>query len=127
LHHSRNTHRFEQGGSKLKAIFWTLVFLAIIFAAFKLVPPFVAKYQLQDRMTNEARFATVTPRTEEQIRNNVFQTIQDLEIPARREDIKIENTGRLVRISVEYTVTVDFILFQTDLHFHPVAENRALI
>lgn len=92
-----------------------------------MVPLYAAQYQLQDRMLVEARFATVTPRTEEQLRNTIFQSVQDLDIPARREDIKIENTGRVVRISLEYTVTVDFILFQTELHFHPIAENHALI
>ncbi len=119
-------HR-ERGGAKLKAILWTAVLLAGLYAAFKVVPIYFANYQLQDQMQTEARFATVNHRTDEDLRNVIYKEIQDRDIPARREDIKIlENSQRGVRISVDYTATVDLTVYQLELHFTPTVDNRAL-
>ena len=117
----------QRGGARLKAIFWTAVLVAVFYSGFKVVPVYFANYQLQDKMQTEARFAVVNHRTDEDLRNIIFKEIQDQDIPARREDIKIlENTQRAVRISVDYTVPVDLKVYQFDLHFTPRAENRAL-
>ncbi|MBI3668821.1 MAG: DUF4845 domain-containing protein [Acidobacteria bacterium] len=117
----------QRGGALLKAIFWTAVLVAVLYAGFKVVPIYFANYQLQDKMQTEARFAVVNRRTDEELRKIIFKEIQDQNIPARREDIKIlENTQRAVRIQVDYTVPVDLKVYQFDLHFTPSAENRAL-
>ena len=81
--------RSERGAGKLKAIIVTAILIVGIIAACKLIPPYSAEYQLADKMQEIARFAVVNRYTEEQIREQVFKTIQDLEIPAKREDIKV--------------------------------------
>jgi hypothetical protein len=119
--------RPERGEGNAKAILWTFVLIVAVFLGIKLIPAFVSEYRLQDRLLTEARFATVNRRGEEELRNIIFQQIQDLEIPARREDIKIEISSRYVRISVEYTVPVDLWLYSTELHFNPSTENKSLL
>lgn len=116
----------ERGGSKLKAILWLLVLVAGVFTAFKVIPAYINNYSLQDKMQTEARFATVNRRTEEDIRDVIFKEIQELGIPAHREDIKVEASSRGVKISVDYTVNVDLKVYQLKLHFNPAAENRSL-
>ena len=117
----------ERGGAKLKAILWTAALLAGFYVAFKVVPIYFANYQLQDKMQTEARYATVNHRSDDDLRNVIYKEIQDQDIPARREDIKIlENSQRGVRISVDYTATVDLALYQLELHFTPTVDNRAL-
>ncbi len=116
----------SRGGAKLKAIIWLLVLGGAAYVGYKLVPIYFANYQLQDKMLTEARFATVNRRSIEEIRDIVFREIQDREIPARREDIRVETSQRGVRIVVDYTVTVDLRVYQLQLHFTPTAENRAL-
>ena len=117
-----------QGGEgRAKAIFWTLVFLTVIFVCYKVIPSYVKDFELQEKMQETARYASAFHKPEEEIRDTIFKEVQDLEIPAKREDIKVEYSGRTVRISVEYTVAVDFLLFQRDMHFKPSSENRSLI
>jgi hypothetical protein len=116
----------ERGAGRFKAILWTFVLLLLVFVAYKLVPVYVAKYELQDKMTATARFATVNRRSDDQIRDEIFKEVQDLDIPAHREDIHVENSTSLVRISLEYAVPVDFLIFQTELHFDLAAENHSL-
>lgn len=119
--------RRQRGEGRLKAIVWTAILVLLVFAGFKLVPPYVNQYQLQDKITEEARFDTVNRKTDDQIRDVIYREIQDLGIPARREDIKLENTYHLVRITVEYTVPVDLWIYKTELHFVATSENKSLI
>ncbi len=110
----------------MKAIFWTFVLVLVAYICYKIAPPYVAEYQLQDKMQTEARYATVYRRTDEELRDIIFREMQDLSIPGHREDIKIENTGRYVKITVDYTVPLDLIFYHTEMHFSPTSENRSL-
>jgi len=117
----------ESGGARLRAIVWLLILGAAGYAAFKVVPVYLANYQLEDRMQTEARYAVVNHRTDDNLRDIIYREIQDQDIPANREDIKIlENSQRVVRLSVDYTVNIDLKVYQLHLHFNPTAENRAL-
>jgi hypothetical protein len=97
------------------------------YVGFKVIPIYMANYQLQDKMQTEARFATVNHKTDEELRDVIFREIRDRDIPARREDIQVlENTQRRVSVSVEYTVPVDLKVYQLHLRFNPSAENRSI-
>jgi hypothetical protein len=117
----------QRGEGKLKAIVYTAILAAAVFVAFKTVPSYVAEFQLKDKMTEQARFAIVNRYTEDQIKDNIFRVIQDLDIPAKRDDIKVANTNHGIEISVSYTVPVDFLVYQTDLNFTPSSEGRDLM
>jgi uncharacterized membrane protein len=119
--------RSELGEGKLKAIIYTAIFLLVIYCAVKIVPAYVSEYQLQDKMQEVARFAVVNRYTEEQIKDNVYKTVQELEIPAKREDIKVSANTSVVKITMNYTVPVDLLFYHMDLHFTPSSENKALI
>jgi hypothetical protein len=115
--------RSQRGGGKLKALVYTAVLIAAVYSAVKVVPAFVAEYQLKDKMSEQARFAVVNRYTEEQIRDNIFKTIQDLDIPAKREDVKVQNTNHGLEISVNYSVPVDLMVYKTELNFSPSSEG----
>jgi hypothetical protein len=124
--HARAARQKQRGEGKLKAILVLVVIVLGIYAAVKLVPPYIAEYQLADKIQEQARFAIVNHITEEQIRNNVFKVIQDLEIPAKKQDIKIVADDRAVKITVDYFVPVDLLSYHVDLHFTPSSENKSL-
>jgi hypothetical protein len=116
----------QRGGGRLKALVWTLILAAMAFVLYKEVPPRINDYELQDKMREEALFASASRKTPEDVRNAIFEKIQDLGIPAKKEDIKVEVNLRGCRISVEYTVPIDLMVYQHELHFHPAADNRSL-
>jgi hypothetical protein len=118
--------RSERGAGKLKAVLYTVIIVLIVYTAFKIVPVYIQDYQLSDKMQEQARFAVVNRYTEEQIRDNVFKVAQELEIPIKRDTIKVFNTNAVVRISLEYRVPVDLFFYHLDLHFSPSSENKAL-
>ena len=117
----------QRGEGRLKAIIYTVILVAGIYAAFKLVPLYVANYELKDKISEQARFAVVNRYSEEQVRDILYKTIQDLDIPAKREDIKVEQTNHGLMISVNYTVPVDFKVYKTEITFTPSSEGLDLL
>jgi hypothetical protein len=118
--------RQQRGEGKLKTIFFLLFFAFMIFIGFRTVPAYVAEYQLADKMQESARFAVVTRQNEDQIRESIYKVVQDLEIPAKKEDIKITSTNSLVTIAIDYNVPVDLLVYQTEMHFSPSSANKSL-
>jgi hypothetical protein len=118
--------RHERGEGKAKTILFLLFFASMIFIGFKTIPAYVAEYQLADKMQETARFSVVTRQNEEQIRDAIFKVIQDLDIPAKKEDIKVTSTNQLVTINVDYTVPVDLVVYQTEMHFSPSSANKSV-
>lgn len=116
----------SRGGARLKAIIWLLILGAAVYVCYKVIPIYLNNYQLEDRMQTEARFAVVNRKSEEAIRDVVYREIQERDIPARREDIRVQSTQRNVHISVDYTVTVDLRVYQLHLHFTPTVDAQAL-
>jgi hypothetical protein len=118
--------RSQRGAGKLKVIAFAAIVILALYAAFKLVPPYVSEYQLQDKMQEQARFGVVNRYTDEQVRESIFKVVQDLDLPVKREDIKVTVTQAFVKVSLDYTVPVDLLVYSTELHFSPSSENKAL-
>jgi hypothetical protein len=119
---AKESQRSQRGAGKLKAIIYTAILVVGIYAAFKIVPLYVADYQLKDKMAEQARFAVVNHYSDDQIRDVIYKTVQDLDIPAKREDIKVEHTNRGLRISLDYTTPIDFMVYQTQWNFATSSE-----
>ena len=118
--------RRQRGEGKLKALVVTALIVFGIYAAVKLVPPYVAEYQLNDKMQETARFAQVSGYSEDQIRDVIFKTAEDLDIPVTKDQIKVVAGRPVTKISIDYTVPVNLLFFETTLHFSPSAENHSL-
>ena len=126
-HGIRSSRRFQRGEGKLKALVWTVILVYGAYAGYKIVPAYVAEYQLSDQMQEQARFAVVNHYPEEQVRDNIYKVVQELDIPVKREQIKVLSSLSIVRISMEYTVPVDLLVYHVDLHFTPSSENKSLL
>ena len=118
--------RFERGEGKLKGILIVVILVLAIYTAWKVVPPYVNDYQLSDIMQEQSRYALVNRYTEDQIRDKIYKQMIDLDIPAKREDIKIVANNNVVKISLDYTVPVDVLVYHMDLHFTPNSETKSL-
>jgi hypothetical protein len=118
--------RSQFGGGKLKALLWTAALVYAGYAGYKLIPAYIANYELADKMTEESRFAVVNRYTEDQIRDVIYKEVTELEIPARKDEIKVLASQQAVRISLDYTVPVDLLFYHMQLHFTPSSEGKAL-
>jgi hypothetical protein len=121
----QNEHR-EHGGGRLATMLMILVLAAAVFVGFKIFPAYFSNYQLQDSMLTEARFAVSSRKSEEDVRAAVWKKIQELGIPAKREDIKVTFVDTSVNIEVNYVVHVDLKVYEFNLEFHPHADNHTI-
>jgi hypothetical protein len=99
---------------------------AMAFAAFKIVPSYFADYQLKDAMVTEARFAMVNRKAATDVQDDIWKKVQELGIPAKKDDIVVLSDQGNVRIDVSYSVPVDLVVYQYSLQFHPEADNKPL-
>lgn len=118
----------QRGGGKLGFFITIIILGAIAFCAFKMVPSLFANYQLQDAITTEARFATSTypKKTLDDIQNDVYKKIQELGVPAKKEDVKVTTDGSLVTIALDYSVTWDLLVTQITHPFHLYADSHPI-
>jgi len=114
--------------STIKLILGLLLVVALVYVGAEIIPPYFANYQFQDAIDNEARLGTYSIKGDEVIRDAVFRSAQDLEIPVSRDDIKVQRIGLTgtgtVTIETDYSVHVDLPGYPLDLHFHPVSKNK---
>lgn len=104
-----------------------MILVAFIYTAAMVIPVLINEYQFQDNLQNIARFASVNRKTNEQIRKEVLDEAQKEDLPVQVDDIKVEGSAGNVRISVDYSVTVDLKFYQWTLNFHPAAYNASLL
>jgi hypothetical protein len=112
----------------VSGILLILVVVAIIFLAFKLLPPYISNYQLQDSLNSIARAATYNYKmTPDEVRGQVMSEAHDLGVPIEETQVDVQKTGVSVSISVRYSVPVDLLVHQVVLNFEPSAGNRNII
>lgn len=118
----------QKGGSKLNLLITVAIVGSMAFAAIQIVPPYFANYQFQDAIETESRFALTgyPKRSQDDIQNEIFKKAQDLGIPVKHDDIKVDMTTGTVGISTDYSVPIDLKVYQFTLQFHPHADNHTI-
>ncbi|HKW88676.1 MAG TPA: DUF4845 domain-containing protein [Candidatus Acidoferrales bacterium] len=107
-----------------------IVLAGLVFSAVKIVPIYVENYDLLDAMQQEARFNfnpnTGVAKSPDDIRADIFKKVKELGIPIQPDNIQVTRDGNRVTISADYSVPVDLVVYQFDLHFHPQADNTSI-
>jgi uncharacterized protein DUF4845 len=116
----------ERGSARLKAVVWIALLGAFIFVCVKVVPVLFNEYQFQDAMQTTARFATINRQSPDEIRKTLVQEAKSKDIPVQPENIHVTNDAGNVKISADYSVTVDLQVYQLTLNLHPSATNNVL-
>ena len=123
---SRASRKGEQGGARIKSLIVLILLGAFVFCCVKIVPLYLANYELQDSMRQMAAYASAYRKQDDDIRADVEKKVQQLGIPADDKDIDVSDVSGNVHISVDYTVPVDLAVYQLQLHFHPQVNNASL-
>ncbi|MFZ3265160.1 MAG: hypothetical protein WA172_14245 [Terriglobales bacterium] len=114
----------------LKLVLGFGVFVAMIMAGIKVVPPFFSNYEFEDALKEEALQSTYTSRSEEDIRKAVIKHAHEYDIPLTPQQIKVSRIGGFgtgtLTIEAEYSVPVDLPGYSTTLNFHPSSSNKGI-
>ena len=111
----------------IKAIFGILLIVALIYLGWQAIPPYFYNYQFKDDLTEIARFASVSNKSEEEIRNEVLKKAVYYSLPIRPDQITVIRDGGDVGISVNYNVVVNLVVGRRwTMHFTPATESKSL-
>lgn len=122
----REPRNRERGGARIKAFLSLVILIAFIFTGVKIVPALVNNYELQDSIQEEATFAAVNRKSEDQVREDVQKKLASLGIQAPDKAIQVTDVSGQITISVDYTIPIDLKVYQFQLHFHPQANNTSI-
>ena len=105
----------------------SLVVLAVgIFLGFRLIPPYVSNYQLQDSIQNLTLIASYSPMGEQEILKAVVSRANSYGIDLPAKQVTVHKGSGSVVIVAQYTVPVDLLMYRVELHFAPSASNRQI-
>jgi hypothetical protein len=116
----------QQGFLTFTGVLMLLVVGAMIFSAFKLLPPYIRNYQLQDSVNNIARTSTYSTAGEDSIRKEVLKAAHDAGVTLDPSQVRVGRSRESVDIAVDYSVTVDMMVKPVTMHFTPSAGNRLI-
>jgi hypothetical protein len=80
-------------------------------------------FRFRDAMQQEARFANRPRRTDDRIALRLRSMADSMELPVEARQINIRRTENGIRISANYSETIDFLVFSKRFDFHPSAER----
>ena len=99
----------ERGEGKLKLVVTLAAIAAVFFVAFKFIPVKVQNSTLEDCIVEEEKFAGELRRTQDVIRDNIWQCAVDngLEDYFDRAEIKVDKSSNSVRVRLNYERPVE--------------------
>ena len=80
-------------------------------------------YRFRDAMQQEARFAHRPTRTDDRIKVRLRSLADSLEVPVEGRQINVRRTEQRIRISADYSETIDFLIFSKRFDLHPMVER----
>lgn len=116
-----------RGGSRLRLVVWTAILVALVYGSYKVIPPYFANYQFEDDLHQEGLFS-IGKYNDDVLRERIFKDMQARDVDATKDAIHIQqNDARGLKVLVDYTVTVDLMVYNLQLHFTPSTNNQSLV
>lgn len=106
----------QRGEGNLGCIVWLLVLAIAVMISWKMIPVKVNNAELVDYMTEVAQFQSAQ-KTPEEISKIIIARAGELGIPLTKENITVTKTRDRVRMTVDYTMPVQFPGYTYNWHF----------
>lgn len=97
----------QKGVIRLKALFWIVFFAALLYGAYKIVPPYVSFYMTKTDVEEEAKIAHMY--TDESLAQRILRNAEAWSVPLTKDDIEIVRDRDSISITVRYTDRIVFI------------------
>lgn len=109
----------------LRSLVGLVLVVAVVYTGWKVVPPYLAFYQLEEAMDDTARALYVNySKQESEIRDGLLKQVRQLEIPMAEDKLHIERGENDYYVWGDYTVHVDLPFYPLDLKFHPASKSQ---
>jgi hypothetical protein len=96
----------ERGGSRVATLLYLLVAILVFYVLFKVIPPYMAYYSMDDEVSQEIGMSSINP--DEVIVKDLYEKAQELGLPIDQQDIKLTRDAASVTIDIQWVTEVDF-------------------
>lgn len=118
----------ESGKVKASFVIFLIVLTIGIYVGWKLFPPYIQEYELEDWMRTQTPYYLVNHMPDDTLRAAIAKELESRSVPAGKDNIKIvANNSRSLQFEVDYTVPIDLGVYQTVLHFSPSSDSQSLV
>ncbi len=107
----------ERGEGKAGCIFWMLVLALAVLISWKMIPVKVNSAELTDYITDIAQFQSAQKAPPE-LQKMIITRAGELGFSIPKENVIVVKDGDRIRITVDYTVPVEFPGYTYNWHFH---------
>lgn len=115
----------RRGQGKLGCILWLLVLLAVVGIAAKLIPIKIRSAELYDFIEEQALFAgRSSPET---LKKRILERAVDLDIPLKKENLKIDRRGGRIQIRATYTIPVELPGYTYNWDFEHILDRPVFV
>src|SRR5947209_4845389 len=111
----------------LKLIFGIGLVVLVVYGGYLLLPAYMAAYEFEDAIKEEAKLSAYSTRGENEIRDSVLRKARELQIPITPEHITVKRDSGDLVIAADYSMHVDFVPYPFDLDFHPSSRMRRFV
>ncbi|MEX1185729.1 MAG: hypothetical protein WEA80_03990 [Gemmatimonadaceae bacterium] len=115
--------RGRRGGGAMGCLVPLLIVTIIGYFAAHASDAALRYYRFRDGMQQEARFAHRPTRTDDYIKTRLRSMADSLEVPLEGSQINVRRTEQRIRISADYSETIDFLIFSKRFDLHPMVER----
>lgn len=115
--------RSRRGGGALGCLVPLLIVTIMGYFAAHASDAALRYYRFRDAMQQEARFASRPRRTDDRIKERLRALADSLDVPAEGRRIEVRRTEQRIRISANYSETIDFLIFSKRFDLHPMVER----
>ena len=114
----------------MKYVFWIAIVVAVVIAGWETLEPEITNIVFQDELHDMAaqlgwRTGMSAPNSDEELRNIVIRKAEKHEIPLEPKQVTVRRSGTpenpVLYIAVDYTVTVNLLVYSFRLHFSPTS------
>lgn len=119
-------HTAETGAGRIKAILSLAFLVVVIFVGIKIIPVYVNDYQLADYIRTQTPFWLTSRESADSIEQHILDKAQDLGLPVTPDQVKVVAPGNFVRVSIDYTVPVNLMVYTWNKRFTHSAENKQI-
>jgi len=102
---------------RLGNLFALFLIVGGAYLSVKVLPSFMANYEFQNAVEQEARLSIYTGADIDDIRSHVMDKAKTLSLPISDDDVEIERSASSVHIVVNYDVPIQVPVKPFSLHF----------
>jgi hypothetical protein len=106
----------ERGESNLGCILWLVLLGIAVLISWKMIPVKVNSAELSDYMVEVAQFQSAQ-NAPDVLKQMIINRASELGIPLTKENVTVVRTGDRIRMTVDYTVPVQFPGYTYNWHF----------